>query len=396
MAKLNKAQISFKQEEKYHHGNEEVTTTLRFHSVIAEDHSISSDITKFPVQTGFNISNHAIRRNRIVSITGVISNHLVVGSQEFHQYGGNNSRVMFETLEGLVRLATVCDVVTNYGNYTNVVFTKFKTKLSEGKTDVMEFTITGEEIQLASTIIGETPTLLVFTALSEPKRVARIAALNEIGLDVPEDAVISEATCDMSRSFQTQVRGTNSKPVTVTYDRSAYDVTTERFSYVVNTSDTDLVVAEESDNINWFSLLKDGADMTEGALTAGACLKDGLIGLGTEIVNDTINTALGELKQTVYGAAYGVFGVNGDRSFGQVLLTIGVDCLVAGAIGTVDPNLNPDDYTDYDLPTVDEVLLGAAKTGDRVSTIGLRATAPTTITKISNTSSVNYLENLFR
>jgi hypothetical protein len=387
MAKLTKAQISY-----FTQTHLPFPSVLRFHSVIAEDHSISTEITKFPVQSGFQVSNHAIRKNRLVSITGVISNHLVVGSEEFHEYGGNNCKIMFETLETLVRTAIYCDVVTNYGNYTDVVFTDFKTKLVAGKTDIMEFTLSGEEVQVATTLAGHTPDLLAFSTMRGSSKRSRIAELTNAGFDVPEGATISECNVDLSTSFQTEVSGTNGRPIIITYENIGYDETTKQHSYLVSTSDTDVVQVEEEDGINWFSLLRNNADLTEGAITASACLKDGLIGLGSEIVDDTINTALGKLKKNVYGAAYGTFGVNGDRSFGQILLALGVDCIVAGAIGTVDPSLNEEDFRSNDLPTVDSILEGAARTGDIASTTGLRANAPVTLTKISNTGSVNYLE----
>ena len=389
MAKLTKAQITY--DAIAHH---QAKSVLRFHSVIAEEHSISTEITSFPVQTGFQVSNHAIRKNRKVSITGAITNHLVVGSEEFHEYGGNNCRVMFETLELLVRSAIFCDVVTNFGDYQKVVFTDFKTKLSAGKTDCMEFTISGEEVQVASATLGDTPNLLSFSTMRGSSKRSRIAELTSAGFDVPEGATISETQCDLSGSFQTEVSGSNGRPMVVTYENTGYDPTTKHHSYVVSTSDTDVVDIKEEEGINWFSLIRNNADLTSGAMTTGACLKDGLIGLGTQIVDDNINTALGRLKKNVYGAAYGTFGVNGDRSLGQVLLSLGVDCIIAGAIGSVDSSLNEEDFQTNDVPTVDDILLGASRTGDIATTTGLRANAPVTLTKISNTGSVNYLEKL--
>ncbi len=46
---------------------------LRFHSVITESHQATAEVTKFPVQTGAEVSNHVIRKNRNVSIEGVVS-----------------------------------------------------------------------------------------------------------------------------------------------------------------------------------------------------------------------------------------------------------------------------------------------------------------------------------
>jgi len=394
MAKLTKAQITYKVDtDNNPFINSAVESVLRFHSVVAEDHSISTEITKFPVQSGFNISNHAIKKNRAVSISGVISNHLVVGSEELHEYGGNNSKIMFATLEGLVHQATPCDVVTNFGDYSPVIFTKFKTKLAAGKTDIMEFIISGEEVQVADSINGPTPALIEFKPISKTKRKSVVAKLTSAGLTVTDDAEISEATVDLREGFQWETTGTNGKAVRMTYSNVGYDPTTEQYLYEVSTSDIDVVQEEASSSMNWADLIQGNIGLEKGALTASACIKDGLIGLGTDIVEDTIDTALGNLKKTVYGAAYGIFGVNGNKEFGQVLLALGVDCIIAGAIGSVNPSLNPDDFSDNDLPTIDDILLGAAKRGDIATTTFLRASAPTTLTKISSTDSVNFLED---
>ena len=50
---------------------------IDFHAVVSEDHEASAKITKYPVQTGLHISNHSIRNNRVVSLTGVISNMIM-------------------------------------------------------------------------------------------------------------------------------------------------------------------------------------------------------------------------------------------------------------------------------------------------------------------------------
>ena len=387
MAKPDKAQITYKVGE----GDDTTESTLRFHSVIAEDHSISTEITKFPVQSGFSISNHAIKKNRVVTITGVISNHLVIGAVEFHEYGGNNSRLMFSTLKDLVRGAIPCDVVTNYGNYSPVIFTKFKTKLQSGKTDIMEFTITGEEVQLASTVNGTTPNLLVFTPLTETERKARVEELIAAGLEVPQEAVITTANVDFNESFQLETIGSNGKKSVMTYEKTSYDPTLKVYSHNVHTSDTEVAKSEGGTAINWFQIMQEEAevlalpnlDLSAGASTASACLKDELTKLAAEEADDFIETSLGNLKKSVYGAVYGAFGVNGDQSFGQVLLSIGLDCFVAGAVGSVDSSLNPDDFNETTLPTVDEALGGATNIGNTIFSDTLTVSAPSTITKIS-------------
>lgn len=386
MASPDKAQIAFMVGE----GEDAKESILRFHSVITEEHEISSEVTKFPVQSGFSISNHAIKKNRKVTISGAISNHLIVGSEEFHEYGGSNTRIVFGTLKALVREATPCEVLTNFSTYTPVIFTKFKTKLQAGKTDVMEFTMTGEEVQLATTVNQTTPTLLVFTPLSDEEREARVDELLSIGLTVPEGATISEAKVDLNESFQTETKGANGETFITTYERSSYDPTSKTYYHKVHTSDTEVAEEASSDGINWYGMMQEeqalpDIDLEAGAATFSACLADGLVGLATDIAEEEISTSLGKLKQSIYGAAYEVFGVKGDESLGQVLLTLGLDCLVAGTIGTVNNDITSDVYQDSTIPTIDQMVEGAASIGDSIVNETLGIAAPTTITKISST-----------
>lgn len=383
MAKLEKAQIKYMVGE-----GDGVESTLRFHSVISEEHEVTTEITKFPVQSGFNISNHAIKKNRKISITGVITNHLIIGAEEFHEYGGNNSRVMFSVLKDLVRGAVPCEVDTNYGSYSPVIFNRFKTKLQAGKTDIMEFTITGEEVQLGTTINGNAPTLLVFTPLTSTEREAEVQKLSDAGIEVSDDAVITVAQVDFNESFQVETTATNGDTILVTYDKVSYDDTTKTYQHEVCTSDTDLVKEERESGLNWFSIIKEdyGVDLQAGAMTASACLSDGAVGLATSFAEETVDTSLGKLKKTIYGAAYGILGVNGDKSYGQVLLALGVDCLVAGATGTTNTEVNADSFNDNPMPTWESALEGASSKGNALATDTLGVAAPTTLTKIASPS----------
>jgi len=383
MAEPNKAQITYKVGA--------ATSVLRFHSVIAEEHEITSEVTKYPAMTGFNVSTHAIKKNRKLTIQGAVSNHLIVGSEEFHVYGGKNTAIMFDTLKNLVRLATPCEVLTNLGTYTPVVFTRFRTKQQAGMTDAMDFTLIGEEIQLGTAKNSTAPKLLVFTPLSAVERKARVDELESSGWFVPEDARLSQCLVDLNDSFQVETKNEAGKTFITTYEKSAYDPSTKSYSHTVHTSDTDVATSSASTSFNWFALMQGAPlssalpdiDLIAGAETAGACLVDGVSGFVTNTLEEMTETTLGELKKTIYGAAYGVLGVNGDRSPVQALLAIGVDCLVAGAIGSVDPTLNADDFTDSSLPTIESILEGAAATGDSVVNDVLGAAAPTTLTKIS-------------
>ncbi len=388
MAKPEKAQIKYNvvvdTSNASGESSELVEKTIRFHSVISEEHEVKSEITKFPIQEGFNISNHAIKKNRLVTISGIVTNTQIADAEEFYEYGKNNQKVMFETLKELVRQATVCDVTTNLGRYNPVIFTKFKTKQMQGMTDAMTFTMYGEEVQLATTVNNSTPTLVVFKKLEDQKRDARVQELIEAGIHPADDAVISEGTVDINNSFAVDTVNKSGKAYQCTYEKIDYDYTTDEQVYILHTSDTDVVEESVSSELNIFEFNKDVSDVN----TAAACLTEGLVRVGLDSVSNDINTAQGKLRKTVYGAATKVFGLKGSRNFGQVLLGMAVECFVIGSTG--------EDIVDRAVdstPTVDDVILGAVSIGNEVTSDNRGRVTTTTITKISQANMVDLYGN---
>jgi len=196
MATLGPAMISYTLE------GDEVAQTISFHEVISEAHVSSSEITKYPVQNGFQVSNHVIRKNRVVTIEGIITNTQLAGSSTFRNYSEtNNSATVFEALEALVNTGTTCEVVTNLGIYTPVLFNKFTTKQAAGTMDSMRFIISGEELILANSVNGTAPRTLSFAALSPAASVARIIELEKVGIEVCDCSIISEANLVNGESF---------------------------------------------------------------------------------------------------------------------------------------------------------------------------------------------------
>lgn len=372
MAVPTKAQITYQLPS----GQENV---LRFHSVIAEEHLVEADLTEFPVQSRAFVTNHSIRKGRQVKIRAMVSNTIVADTGEAHSYGQNNSKLIKAELSRLITEAVPCTVQTNLGTYDPVIFKRFKTKQEAGMMDSIDFTIEGKEVIIGDSVNSTTPVQLVFQPVPEAERAAIVTSLAEAGITVEPSATIETAPVDINGSFQVDTLNNAGQSVVVTYEKSSFDETTEAYNHTVHTSETE-VKSNEVAEVESFPFL-DAA--LAGVSVSAACLSDGLIGIAQDIVNEQVDTALGELRRTAYGAAYKLFGVNGNRDFGQVLLGLGVDCLVAGAIGGTTGRLTPDDYQDNPLPTSDDMLEGAAGVGDQAVSNTLGAAAPTTLTKIS-------------
>ena len=367
MARPNKAQITYEVDG--------VESVLRFHSVIAEEHTATASITKFPVQSGFNISNHSIKMNRVVSITGIVTNSQVVGGETFNEFDDSKNvvRLMFSVLKDLVGGAVPCEVVTNYGDYSPVIFTKFKTKLVAGKTDVMEFTMSGEEVQLGSTINGTKPTLLVFTPLDVTQTEARKAELTSAGFDVSDTAILSEAEVNLNESFQVEsVDDLGSKSIT-TYENVHKDSTSDVTSMLVSTSNTE--VAGIASVADLTGAVKEELGLPDislsGPSSLSSCFLSGADSLATETINEEIDTVFGKLETSLYGGKYSIIGVKGNQSLGQELLGVGADCLVVGATGSSTLHDSVSDVTGIgNIPSVGDVLNGASATsGSSLTTI---------------------------
>ncbi len=395
MAKPDKAQISFDVD-----GQKSV---LRFHSVISEEHEASTSITQFPTQAGFVVSNTAIKKNRKITISGVVTNTVIETALENHQYSTNNARWMFDVLRTLVNKAIPCEVLTNLGTYNPVIFNRIKTKQAEGMTDALMFTILGEEVQVSEGDNDTSPVPLIFTPISPEERKAEVDKLLANSIIVKDYQEISVAKVNIGESFVVDTFATNGKPIQVTYEFRSFDAATGKHNYTVHTTDTEVVESSDANSLSMISVLIEeanellgGVDLIAGASTASACLVDGLEGLVNDLVEDTINTAMGELTESIYGAIEDNFGFTSGSEFGELLIGLAVDCCVAGAIGAVDPTLvDADDFNDNDLITVDDAVRQAASLGDGAITGSLNRLAPTTLTKISSgTNETTFLGDL--
>lgn len=386
MAKPNKASITYstgvnKETE------EAVNKVLRFHTVVAEQHQTSAEVTKFPVASQKYVSNHSIRKNRKVSITGVVSNHVIVGQGEMHEYGQANAQIVFAEFKRLIQEGVPCKVNTNLSIYNPVIFTNLQTKQEAGMTDAMKFVLSGEEIILGTSVNYTTPTVLDFEPLDDEDRKSRIYSLLQAGLSVPDSAVLSEAEFDPDKSFVLSTVADNGKAVEVTYERMGYDHTTKTYQHLVHTSDVSAVNGESTED-TWKSYRLENAALPDtklprGAETLSSCVLRHGAEVRTELIKGKVDTALGALRKSAYGAAYKIIGVNGDKSFGQVLLGVGLDCFVVGLVGGLSDDPTAESF-EANLPTTDAVISGATSLGKEILSKVTGVPSSSTVLKISS------------
>lgn len=366
--------------------DDEDFSEIRFHSVISEEHAVSNEITKFPVQSGFDVSNHSIKKNRIVVLAAMVTNTQMLLSTQYYDYSTvNNSKAMFEILETLVREAIVCTVVTNLGEYTPVIFNKFKTKQEAGMTDAMSFILTGEELQIGGVVSKADVEVLNFTVVPDERRAAKIEELKKAGYDILATTIISEAKADLSVGFGLNTQTTSGESATITYDNIGYDPTTAEHSFECSFTPDGTVVDTETGEILQPAI---PTALQNGANVFGSCFLSSATDIAVDAAQSTISTAMGELRNSIYGGIYETLGLNGEDTLGQKLLSLGIDCFIVGVTAAVTTDevgnslISADEFP-VDIPTTDDALKGAAKYGDSLALGSIGIASPTTITKLS-------------
>jgi len=368
MAKVTPAHIIYTPD-----GGEE--QVINFHAVIGEDHQASAQVTKYPVQTGYQISNHSIRQNRLVTLEGVFSNVIFDsgnGTGTKDQYGADTNSIVFQVLEGLVNSGQEVKVVTNLGIYDPVVFTRFKTKQSAGKVDSMQFTLIGEEFIRVDASGTAAPATLSFVVVEGVERETAAAELEYLGYLVAPQDEISTTTHRADEDFVITGVDSASQPVETTYIFSGYDPVTGQPTYEVHVSEEAVAVASEVlPEVSVDQCAEEGFkdSLLGGVKQVSGCLVDEANDILLDALEDKIDTAMGELKKSIHGVFY---DITQGSEIGASLLKAGIGCVVRTAISS--PISNSEYQPSESLPTTDDIMTGA------LEGLGLTKTEPKVIT----------------
>lgn len=163
--------------------------SLIFHCASVESFSVASTVTKFPVDSGFSVSDHTIRQNPIIQIEGVVSN-TTMSPMDLLSLGGiiqvggailgtplagvlgsaiglgqalagdsqkADADFFHEELEKLVREGQLVQVSTLRGLYENCIITSYSTRADVDTSSSLHFSITLEKLYVVNAL-GEVTT----------------------------------------------------------------------------------------------------------------------------------------------------------------------------------------------------------------------------------------------
>jgi hypothetical protein len=143
-----------------------------FDSVISEGHEVSNKVTEFPIDSGFVVSDHVIRKNRVLTMEIMSVRHAYEGRQRGGGLtSGKHDKIKedFDLLTEMVQKGLRCNVVTILGAYLGCVVVSFKTKQDVNTSTVMRANIVLKEMNVVSSDTSTSRQALIDTGSTEEK-----------------------------------------------------------------------------------------------------------------------------------------------------------------------------------------------------------------------------------
>lgn len=161
--------------------NEEVGK-LVFDAIISEEHDIDNKVTAFPVDTGFIVSDHVIRKNRTLKMEVCSVNHHWEGRrrESYTSSQLNKIKADFDVLTELVQKGHKVDVVTMLGVYSNCVVRRFTTKQDVDTSTVMKAVLILEELNIVGEVETEAAKRALIDMASQPTGVDTEQVLKDL------------------------------------------------------------------------------------------------------------------------------------------------------------------------------------------------------------------------
>ena len=132
-----------------------VTKTLQdiqLDAIISENHSSTLKVSKFPIETGATITDHAINEPKTYTLRGAVTD--VKKFNIFNPtagFTGNDARTTYEDLVQLQQSREPFDVISGLITYKNLVIERIEAEQDKDSANILIFTAQLSEILIAET-----------------------------------------------------------------------------------------------------------------------------------------------------------------------------------------------------------------------------------------------------
>ncbi len=317
------------------------TESVKFHAVLKEGHTAESQITGFPTQKGFDISNHAIRKNREIVLDGIFTSSILGNTDQIKYSETDTPKEMFNVLGNLVSSSTVCTVNTRLGKYYPVVFTSFKPVTDPKYINSMKFTMVGSEVQLADEVSRTTATELSFVQINTGREDAALLEhqqsnlplsweLIELGREKEEDRfgriLVSETKHTLGTDFKLVTLDSSGLPRTTKYVCLNYDHKTKQYTYETIVEKAPVIDKSSVSIVPTGELLSQYVSgMVSGT---SSCVIDNTITFAEGVINSKVDSFIGKTEEVLDGLLGGMTTISSDgKGILDPLLGIAMDCV---------------------------------------------------------------------
>jgi len=137
---------------------------LELEATVTESHRRQAEVTKHPVETGANLTDHVLVGPQEIDIIGVVSNTPIKQRETDPDLpsvpGGDPLRraeSAFEALGNVQNTGTLCRITTTLVTYSNMFLAVLNVVRDAQKANVAELQMTWTEVRFAETLVVALP-----------------------------------------------------------------------------------------------------------------------------------------------------------------------------------------------------------------------------------------------
>ena len=167
---------------------------LKIEATLSENHSASSNITKYTVENASNISDHIVNEPETITIEGFISNTPVQGGP------GNYAQEAFDALYEIRDEKELVSVITNYRVYNDMAIQNINIPRTQGTGQAIRFSVELVKVNKAGSTQGLLTGILPTGLQGLARQAGPLANLGR-GLSLPAQPAAISGAANVIRSI---------------------------------------------------------------------------------------------------------------------------------------------------------------------------------------------------